>query len=96
MTLVCRLIGESCGQLILTCLKNANTFFGLSTMKPSWLQRRGKDGANKSYNYDSESIEHCLWSYMYTNMIWGKNYTHSSGMWHGRLDFIWLCYMVVS
>ena len=26
----------------------------------------------------------------------GKNYTHSGNMRHGRLYFIWLCYMVIS
>ena len=26
----------------------------------------------------------------------GKNYVHSGGMQNGRLDFNWLCYMVVS
>ena len=35
MKLASRLIEESCGQL--TCLKNANPLFGLSTIKPSPL-----------------------------------------------------------
>ena len=37
-----------------------------------WLQRRGKDGACRSCNYDLESIEHCLWSCMYAHMIWER------------------------
>ena len=56
------------------------------------------NGAYRSYKYISKSIGQCLWSYNYTNMMWERiiHILMASDMWHGRLDFIWSCYMVVS
>ena len=46
----------------------------------------------------SELIEHGLWFFTYTNMIWEIFICIlvACGMRHGRLYFILLCYMVVS
>ena len=99
MTLVCRIIGESCGQL--TYQKNANFFseFGLSTVKPSRLVNGYNKEAKMVDVRLATTIQNLLNIACGPTRCWGydlgKNYTHYGGMRHGRLDFNWLCYMVV-
>ena len=60
-----------------------------------WLQQRGKHGGYKSCNYDFR-ID---WTWLVVLHVHkydlGNIYMHFGGMRHGRLEFIWLCYMVV-